>query len=125
MNRYAVAIALLLLTPPPASAAPYRMLVNDGVGWTTIGDYPTQAECAVEAATYAAKYSVQVGCAAVGAVQDYEYEKQFQSVASTCASRTGVRITLMPGATLDYLGTTRQQFEFRKCMTDNGHPLSR
>jgi hypothetical protein len=65
------------------------------------------------------------GCVAVGNLEDYEHEKQFRSVANACASRTGVRITLMPGARLDYMGTTRQQFEFRKCMTDNGHPPAR
>jgi len=121
MKRYVAALAVLLLTPLPASAVPYRMLVNHGVGWTPIGDYSTKAECEVEAAAYAAKHSVQAGCVSVGALEDYEHEKQFRSVAGACGSRTGVRINLMPGARVEYFGTARQRFDFRKCMTDNGH----
>jgi len=80
MKRYAAAIAVLLLTPLPASAMPYRMLVNHGVGWAPIGDYPTRTECETEVAAYALKHSVQAGCAVVGTLGDYDHDKQLRSV---------------------------------------------
>ena len=123
MNRYAICLAALLLTPVPASAESYRMMVNHGQGWSSGGDFRTLKECRVEAAAYAAKYSAQAGCAEVSLLEQWEYETQFQQVSGHCAARARVQIISKPGAKVDILGTEQQRFNFNKCMADNGHPL--
>jgi hypothetical protein len=61
-------VVLLLLTPLPASAETYRMLVNHGLGWTRAGKFATLKECEQEAAVYAAKHAVRAGSGPVSGI---------------------------------------------------------
>jgi hypothetical protein len=145
MNRYAMYLAAVLLAPIPASAESFRMLVNNGVDWTPIGDHATLKECEAEARTYATKKSVQTACAPVSAWQQYEAQKQralqqqeaerqsvlkqqandrkLESTARQCASRSRVEVFVKPGGSVETLGTAKERFDFDKCMASKGVPL--
>jgi hypothetical protein len=145
MKRYVIYLAAVLLTPASASAEAFRMLMNNGVDWTPVGDYATLKECESEARTYATKRAVQTACAPVTAWQQYEAQKQralqqqeaerqsvlkqqandrkLESTARQCASRSRVEVFVKPGGNVETLGTAKERFDFDKCMASKGISL--
>jgi hypothetical protein len=115
--------ALLLLMPLPASAEPFRMMVNHGIGWSPAGDFKTPKECEQEAAAYALQHKAQAGCAPLSQVLRWQNEVQFQQVASSCAADARVQLVVKPGTKATILGTTQQRFDFDRCMAERGQAV--
>jgi hypothetical protein len=121
-----VPLMTVLLTLASAShleaQSEYQMLVNFGKGWKESGNFNNLDGCKREAAAFAAKYSVQAGCATVSALEKWRADEKYLEIAARCAEQSDVRISRRQGTYFTVFGTPPDRTAFELCMAESRLP---
>lgn len=100
----------------------YQMLVNFGTGWKDSAGFDTLEACKKDAAAFAAKYSIQAGCAEASALDRWRADENYQQRAARCSEQSEVELVRKPSTYFTIFGTARDHFAFDKCMAKNKQP---
>lgn len=117
----AVLLTLASASPLEAQTA-YRMVVNFAAGWKESGGFNTLEECKREAATFAAKYTAQAGCATVSALEKWRADEKVQQAAAKCAAESQVELVRKQGTYFTIFGAEPGRSAFDTCMAENRQP---
>jgi hypothetical protein len=121
-----VPLLAVLLTLASAShleaQSEHQMLVNFGKGWKESGSFNNLDGCKREAAAFAAKYSVQAGCATVSALEKWRADEKYLELAAKCADQSDVRLSRRQGTYFTIFGTAPDRSAFDLCLAESRQP---
>jgi hypothetical protein len=121
-----VPLLAVLLTLASAShleaQSEHQMLVNFGKGWKESGNFNNLDGCKREAAAFAAKYSVQAGCATVSALEKWRADEKYLELAAKCADQSDVRLSRRQGTYFTIFGTAPDRSAFELCLAESRQP---